>query len=290
MVSPLISIIMPAFNSGDFIKESIQSVLNQSYENFELLIIDDGSTDNTCDIAALFLHDKRVQLLTQSNQGVSAARNYAVSKSQGMWLAFLDSDDIWLSNKLTEQFIETKGYNWSITDSYYFGRDDINGKKRSELSVIKEDNVFSDLLLENFITTSTVLLTKEVFLNFGQFDQNLKALEDWKLWLDIAKENPLKFVNKPLAKYRVTVGSTSRRARQVLPLHISVIDSVLNQSNQLKQYKKPAYSKAYTICSYIAEDANDKSFACYCAWKAFINTPLNLKLLKRVASTLLKLK
>ena len=97
---PYVSIIMPTYNSHQWISYSIQSVLEQYYEQWELLIVDDGSTDNTKNIVKDFLNDKRIKYHYQENYGPASARNYGISKALGKYLAFLDSDDLWKPNKL----------------------------------------------------------------------------------------------------------------------------------------------------------------------------------------------
>lgn len=118
MVEGLVSIIMPSWNTGRFIAESIQSVLNQTYQNWELLIVDDCSTDNTDEIVAGF-NDKRIRYFkNEKNSGAAITRNRAIREARGEWIAFLDSDDLWAPEKLTKQlgFMKEHGYVFSYHD------------------------------------------------------------------------------------------------------------------------------------------------------------------------------
>ena len=115
----LVSIVMPSYNTGRYIKESIESVLAQTYTNWELLIVDDCSTDNTDEVVAPFLADSRIRYLkNEKNSGAAVSRNYALREARGRWIAFLDSDDLWSAEKLEKQieFMESNGYHFSYTE------------------------------------------------------------------------------------------------------------------------------------------------------------------------------
>jgi glycosyltransferase involved in cell wall biosynthesis len=283
---PLISIVMPVYNSENFIHESIEGALGQTYPNIELIVVNDGSTDSTAQKIRYF-GDKIVYLQTK-NKGVSAARNLAIDKSSGSWIAFCDADDIWFPEKLELQISKMHNYLWSHTDSYYFGSDYDETTKRSELSELEAGYIFKKLTVENTVTTSSVLIKKHVLLEHGKFNERLKALEDWELWLKIAKTYPISYVDKPLLKYRVYPNSTSRKAREMLPLHLQVINSIF-KDNDISKYKKKAKIKAYLICSYIAEQGDDYLFSFKCAAKAFFLSPLNKSLIRRVVACLVRL-
>lgn len=118
MIDGLVSIIMPSWNTGKFIAESIQSVIDQTYENWELIIVDDCSTDNTDEVVAMF-NDKRIKYLkNKKNSGAALTRNKALREAKGEWIAFLDSDDLWTPEKLEHQlrFMKKNGYTLSFTE------------------------------------------------------------------------------------------------------------------------------------------------------------------------------
>ena len=118
MENELVSIIMPSWNTGNFIAESIQSVINQTYKNWELIIVDDCSTDNTDEVVS-FYKDQRIKYLkNEKNSGAAITRNKALREAQGEWIAFLDSDDLWAPEKLEHQinFMKNNGYNLSFTE------------------------------------------------------------------------------------------------------------------------------------------------------------------------------
>ena len=286
---PLISVIMPAYNASAFINDSIESFIQQDYPSKELIIIDDGSTDNLFKkVEQLLQRHPNINFFRQENSGVSAARNNGIHKAKGDWVAFLDADDIWYKTKLSNQWESMENEVWSHTDSHYFGIGYEHRPKRSDLSQMAEGEVFWPLLKENFITTSSVLVKKDILFNAGGFDEKLKALEDWSLWLAIAEKYPLCYVPKPLLSYRVHKSSTSRKAREMLPLHLFVIDKAFETINTTNKEKlrSLSYSKAYTIISYISEDSGDKTFSLKCALRSFIHDR-NTKTLKRLLACLI---
>ena len=288
---PLISVIMPAYNAGRYIVDSINSVLAQTYGAYEIIVVDDGSTDNTVKLVETF--GSKVSLFRQENSGVSKSRNFAVSKAKGFWIAFLDSDDLWAPDKLDVQMRGLKnGARWSHTNSLYFGENQDGCTSRSDLSKQYGGLVHTKLIEGNFITTSTVLMEKEFFIELGGFDESLPALEDWLLWVEASKLSELSYQPELLCKYRVYSGSTSRKARFVLPLHLRVIDLIYNDLQQVPNFSrlyKVTRANSYGVCSYIAEDASDNLFSFKCALGALINDPLNFSRLKRVIRTILNI-
>lgn len=282
-----ISVVIPAFNAQSTIRETLESVFSQTYPSSELevIVIDDGSSDGTNEI--LEQYGDKIVHIKQSNKGVAAARNNAANIASGRWLAFVDADDLWHPEKLTTQMRQMGNHLWSHTDSYYFGFNQSGNTKRSDYTVQYDGNVFDKLVLDNFITTSTVVVDKKSFLDLGGFDESLPALEDWKLWLDISVKSSLHYCSEPMTRYRVTPGSTSRKARNVLPLHLTLINRVFSENNLSSNLKKKAKSQSYTICSYIAEDSGDYIYAIYCSALATLED-FNLKKLRRLAGISLK--
>ncbi|WP_017444356.1 glycosyltransferase family 2 protein [Gayadomonas joobiniege] len=286
-----ISVIIPAFNAENTIEETLHSVLQQTYPVHEIIVVDDGSKDNT--LKKLYDMSSRyplIRFVNQNNQGVSAARNLAAKQATGDWLAFVDADDLWLPNKLAKQVEDLADGRWSACDSFYFGYGHDGSTKRSDLSEISSGHVFEALLLDNFLTTSTVLIEKNLFWQAGGFDESLLALEDWQLWLSVSLLEPLKMIDEPLVRYRVYPGSTSRKARHILPLHMQLIDTVFSQiaAQPFLSNRKNAKANSYSICSYIAEDSQDYAYALYCAYCAFKLQPTSVMRIKRLLNTAVK--
>lgn len=187
-MEPLVSVIMPAYNSGNTISRAIQSVLAQTYKRFELLVIDDGSTDNTVDIVNFYMKtDSRIVLLRNPrNLGVAASRNHGCRKAQGEYLAFLDSDDVWFEDKLEKQvsFMLQKGCDLSCT-AYAYAHPHEQPSRDKRAYRVPESISYEQLLKENVIGCSTVML-KATALNGHAFCGDY-AHEDYVLWLELAK-------------------------------------------------------------------------------------------------------
>ena len=204
----LVSIIMPSYNTASFIAESIQSVLAQSYKDWELIIVDDCSPDNTDDVVKPYLSDERIRYLkNEKNSGAAVSRNRALREAKGKWIAFLDSDDLWMPEKLQKQvrFMEKNGYHFSYTN---YAEIDTEGKK-------------------NGITvTGPKRITKTGFFNYCwpgcltvMYDRDVVGLlqiadikknNDYAMWLKVCRKADCYLLNEELALYRRgRVGSVS---------------------------------------------------------------------------------
>ena len=274
---PLVSIIMPAFNAQQYIAESIQSALSQTYQNIEVIVVDDGSKDDTKKIADSF--GVPVFVHSVKNGGAAAARNYGVNQANGDWIAFLDSDDIWEPTNLETQMNNLDGKVWSHADSVFFGVGHDGTVTASALTPKFGGRVVPTLAVNNFIGTTTVIVRKDVFLEEGGFDPEMLALEDWDLWLKIAGKHELSYCPDILAKYRVHAASTSRGARRNLPYHLKIIEKTFSSNGvgkDLMHMKKSALADSYEISSLIAEEGNDPWFALSCALQALKLQPFKL--------------
>ena len=195
--NPFVSVIIPTYNRARVIKEAIDSVLNQEYENYELIVVDDGSTDNTGEILKAYGSD--ICVLRQENKGVSAARNRGVAKAKGGFIAFLDSDDLWLPEKLTTQINFLK----SNPEALICQTEEIWIRKGKRVNPKKRHSKFSGMIFEQslvlcIVSPSAVMMRKSLFEMVGLFDENLPACEDYDLWLRISSQYPIYLINTPL--------------------------------------------------------------------------------------------
>lgn len=206
---PLVSVIIPAYNAAQFLAETIQSVLAQSYRNWELLIINDGSTDNTTEVAEHYCqYDPRIQLYSQPNQGVSTARNLGIELAQGALIAFLDADDRWFPHKLTahiEHLTATPPVGVSFAKASFIKHSgDPTGTISSGcLSHLKPE----DFLYENpTITTSNLVVRRELFDQIGCFDPAMSYSEDldWLFRVMCSKRWMVQGIDQVLIEYRTT--------------------------------------------------------------------------------------
>lgn len=217
MNNRLVSIITPTYNSACFLAETIDSVLNQSYRNWELLIVDDGSADDTLLIAKKFAErDIRVKVfsLGYNSGGPATPRNYGIRHAQGDYIAFLDSDDIWLAEKLQKQvdFLEKNPDVFLLYAQCIVERDGKQLKIAPENP--KKGYIFKQLLYCNLIDCLTVIMRnrKENNSYFFDEDKRLVAVEDYAMWIAIAYKEQIGFLKEPLAVYRIHSAGISSNA------------------------------------------------------------------------------
>lgn len=193
-----ISVIIPTYNRADFLVNTIESIKQQTVKVDEIIIIDDGSTDNTKDILKDY-SDLIYQY--QDNSGVSSARNLGIKLALNEWICFLDSDDLWEKEKIEKQ-IEFHLQNPNILFSYTDENWVFNGKTIKKKQYQQKNNKvsFRDHLPNTFIGTSTVMIHKSVFDNIGVFDTSLVACEDYDLWLRILRDYEIGFIDHLLIK------------------------------------------------------------------------------------------
>src|SRR5262245_47736384 len=215
--SPLVSVVVPAYNCAPLIGETLESVYGQTYGNWEVIVIDDGSTDETR--AALAPHIGRIRYFHQENRGTAAARNAGVRQARGELIAFLDHDDIWLPQKLELQVQVIQGSSECalvFTDGETFTADGIrkpsvistrfdrliDAHRTEDLMVVKGD-IFRNLLFGNEIASaSAVVVRRECLERAGGFDEGIAISDDYDLWLRIARQHMVALIRRRLYKWR----------------------------------------------------------------------------------------
>lgn len=194
---PSVSVIIPTYNRGWTLRAAIDSVLAQTYRDFELIVVDDGSTDDTAEILQSYGPD--IQVLRQANAGVSAARNTGVRSAKGDFIAFLDSDDRWLPDKLGVQV----DFFASYPDAVICQTEEIwirNGKRVNPKKVHQKPSghIFKASLALCLVSPSAVMLRKALFDEIGGFDETLPACEDYDLWLRVSARYSVHLLQTPL--------------------------------------------------------------------------------------------
>jgi glycosyltransferase involved in cell wall biosynthesis len=208
---PLVSVIIPSYNAMAYLPETVESVLQQSFKDWELLIVDDGSADHTVSWASE-LTDPRIRVFSQENQGTPGARNSGLNAANGKFVAFLDSDDIWESKKLEMQ-IECMESNLSLglVDTWAVLTDTQGRLLNQVIQSETEGNAILALLERNTVCCgSTPLVRRECFERCGNFSCDLLYVEDWDMWLRLALHYPFGIVRKALVRYRQHPNSKSR--------------------------------------------------------------------------------
>lgn len=202
-----VSVVIPTYNRADLIAETLESVLSQTYQAFEIIVVDDGSTDHTTKVLESYCLNPKIRVLVQANGGTASARNSGLRVATGDYICFLDSDDLWLPTMLETQVdvVERTGTVWSFSDVEWF-QPEASGVLglSSKLGIPAHAGyVAHSLIMGNFIPSPSVIVQRSVVCELGGYDVTCVAAEDWELWLRIAAKHPIEYVQRPLARYRV---------------------------------------------------------------------------------------
>ena len=247
-----VSVIIPTYNSAQYLTAAIESVLQQTFKDFEVLVIDDGSTDNTSEIIKEF--GDSVRYIYQENQGVSVARNTGIKNSKVKYVAFLDADDVWMPTKLEKQItaIKENPTSKACYTEYISVSSDM---KPQELRRMRcEDDILSNLLLRGNVIgpPSSVLVERELIEELGGFDSNLSLSADWEMWIRLASVTEWTFVKEPLFMYRQHSLSMGRNTKLLEEDTVRLLEksfAMPHLSNELKARRNAAYAYHYIIFS-----------------------------------------
>jgi glycosyltransferase involved in cell wall biosynthesis len=209
---PTVSVIIPAYNRADYIQETVNSVLSQTYTDYEIIVINDGSTDQTEEALRPFIENGSIRYIWQENQGEAASRNHAMRLAQGRYYAFLDSDDLFLPAKLEKQvaFLDAHPEVGLVHSSFIkFSEDgpDLGFRDMSPLT----GNIYPKILMDwsRLIVPSTVMVRASVIADVGDFDLNVGWGPDQEMWRRISRKYPIGVIPEALSKYRVHPGNIS---------------------------------------------------------------------------------
>jgi len=228
----IISVIVPCFNSGKTLKRTIDSIKNQTWQNKEIILVNDGSNENkTLKILDDYKNDNSVILINQKNKGLSAARNVGVLNSRGDYLYFLDSDDWIDTNTLKELYLNLRGdkeYSYAFTDCFLEG--ETKGVRK------KKFNLFEQLFINQI--PYSIFIPKNVFIEYGFYDENMQiGYEDWELNVRLASKKIYgKRVPKPLFHYNVS--NSGMLISKSIQNHITIWKYIKNKNKNFYEFKK----------------------------------------------------
>ena len=241
-----VSVIIPTFNRLSLISRAIDSVLKQTFKPFEIIVVDDGSSDNT----STFIKNnyKSVKLIKQKNLGVSKARNVGIKNSSGDWIALLDSDDEWEKNKLEVQIKSLTEYDYysvcHTNEIWIRNGTRVNQKKRHQKY---GGHIFDKCLDICRISPSSIIFQKNIINEVGWFDENLSICEDYDLWLRITANFKILFIDKPLViKYGGHSDQLSKSVNGIEAYRIKSLENLLSNTRLIKDYKRLAIEMLIT--------------------------------------------
>ena len=203
----LVSVVITCYNYAHYLRQSIESVLGQTYTNIEIIVVNDGSTDNTEEVMSSYLNHPRIIYVKQENSGQAVAKNVGVRKASGSFVAFLDGDDLWCADKLEEQMkcFENPDVGVVYCRAKYVDQNgnEFDYEMTSHYLQPKRGAVTKWLFFDNFVQFSSTVVRKECFEKFGAFDETLKMGIDWDLWLRISTAYKFDYVDDRLFYYRM---------------------------------------------------------------------------------------
>lgn len=223
---PSISVVIPCFNTGHFLSDALASVKNQSFTEWEVIVVDDGSTDVTHEVVAQF-EDNRIHYIFQENQGLSAARNTGIKAANSENIALLDADDIWQVDYLEKMYDEIVSHPEAVAFYCGFKYIDPEGKQIGvpQLRVVPTNEFPSVILKQNWLVPSSVIFRKEVINEVGFFDESLHAVEDWDMWIKISTRGLFVGVPQNLVKYRLHNTNMSKDPCLMVSSHLNLIEN-----------------------------------------------------------------
>ena len=291
--TPLVSIIMAAYNAADFIAEAIESVLNQTYKNIELIIVNDGSKDGTEQIVKNYLPSNKVKYLSQENAGQTVAKNNGIKNASGNIIGFCDADDYWHAEKLEKQlsilFSDEKiGVVYSDIQAINQHGEKI---KLTEKLNGKQGNLLDDLLFDNFIPFGSAIFRIECINEHGGFNESYRMGIDWDLWLRFSTSWKFGFSTEKLYFYREWEGQMSRNYNGRYTGALIILENFKNRYPSYipqKTYRK-AVSDIYANYAYhisLYEGYNQRLFKY--SIKALMTGFTRIETIRRVARALLR--
>lgn len=262
--TPTVTVVIPAYNAIDHLAETIETVYAQTYQNFELLVVDDGSTDSTVDLIASLAEQKPIRVITQSNRGVSAARNKGIKESRGKYIAILDADDLWEPTKLEKQVNALDADPQAGLCYAWTAMADSEGQATGRvITSHAAGDVWQQLAEMNIVCCgSTPLIRRSCFDDVGMFDENLLFSEDWDMWWRIAAKYPFCVVKEPLVRYRQHSSSHSTDCQAMLETSRTLIENNFAQAPiELLHYRNRSYGSIYLYLAWRAVESRDYQMA-----------------------------
>jgi glycosyltransferase involved in cell wall biosynthesis len=247
----LASIIIPNFNHAQYLGAAIQSVLKQTYGNFEIIVVDDGSTDNSREVVARF--GEQVRYIWQENQGLSAARNTGIRAAQGAFVGVLDADDMYELSFLSTliSILEANPDAGAVYCGYRFVDHKNNPLPQIEARQIPAEQLYQDLVDGNFLVPESMLVRRHCYEQVGPFDETLRALEDWDMWLRTTSRFRVIGTHQVLIRHRILPGSMSTDPIRMFDNRMSVLAKHFGpeatDQEEPTSLKRRAYGRAYLI-------------------------------------------
>ncbi|HEY8940788.1 MAG TPA: glycosyltransferase family A protein [Cellvibrio sp.] len=259
---PLVSVVIATYNMGQYIRLAVESVLNQSWENIEVVVVDDGSTDNTQIVMQHFQGNARVLYIKTENQGQPKAKNCGIKNTKGDFIAFCDADDLWEPNKLEVQMPLFHNPDVGVVYSEVSNIDEYNNRYTKPPAEIRySGKVTNQMLIENFVPFGTAVIRRQCIEKNGIFDEEFRMGIDWDLWLRYSLDWEFAYTPEQTYIYRVWSGQMSNNYRGRYEFAIRILNKFIAQhgSKLDQRYVKKAWADMH-IREAIVYAKNEKLF------------------------------
>lgn len=258
------SVIIPTYNHAAYLGDAVMSVLRQTYDRIEIIVVDDGSTDGTAEVVAGF--GDRVRYIWQENQGLSAARNAGIRAARGEYIALLDADDMYEPAFLGTMvdLMESAGAD-GVFCGYRFVDDADRPLPQHEARPVPAGELYRLLLDGNFLVPESMLVRRRCYEGAGLFDESLRACEDWDMWLRLARDYTIVGTGKILTRHRVLAGSMSTDPVRMLENRLAVLEAHLGPAQETVEQRR-AYGRAY-LTSTVEYLQHEDVEGAYCSFR-----------------------
>jgi len=292
-VTPAVSTVLATYNHGRFLAGAVNSVLGQTLPDVEVIVVDDGSTDDTPEVMRRYRGDTRVRYHRGDNRGPAAARNTGIRLARAPLVAFLDADDLWLPAKLERQ-VRLFAVNPALAVVYSrrLLQDQAGRHLAYEQPALYRGDVLQQLFLTNFICLSSAVVRRDALARSGLFDERIKraSSEDYDLWLRLARDHPFDYVDEPQVLYRTSRGSEAHRCEARLRTALAVMRRFLKENGGRQRLDpavvRQAYAETYAHLGLFVR-GRSRMAAVGCYGKSLAAAPGYFLAWKGLASTLL---
>ncbi|QDL09642.1 glycosyltransferase family 2 protein [Brasilonema octagenarum UFV-E1] len=258
---PKVSVVIPAYNAMTYLPETMESVQRQTFSDFEVLIINDGSADNIVEWVSQLV-DPRVKLICQTNQGVPLARNKGIANAQGEYIAFLDADDLWEPTMLEKQVGCLENNPTVGLVHTWMAVIDAQSQPTGRVMISNaEGDVWKQLVVQNTVPSSSVMVRRGCFDTVGGFDPNLRNIDDWDMWIRIAARYPFAVIKEPLMHYRMHLNNMTKNWQVVEEAFEMIIEKAFRSAPpELLYLKSRSYGHANMFLAWKAVQSGNRNY------------------------------
>jgi glycosyltransferase involved in cell wall biosynthesis len=274
-MNPLVSVIIPTYNSASYLPQALDSVFNQTFQDYEIIVVDDGSTDETEQV--LVPYRELIKYIRKENRGPASARNVGIKHSKGDYIAFLDADDIWLPDKLQSQIGFMKKnpeIQVLFTDCAIFDHQGLIMPSIKERYKVASCVTFEELLTEHFVAMSSIIVKRSCLEEIGLFDETLIGAEDYNLYLRLARKFQFMYLDRVLVYHRKHEKSLSKCLEQMRHDELANLDKIANLFPEMNIPKRKLAAKIYLRFGIYHLNCRELAAARFCFKNTLKHSPL----------------